>query len=180
MRRLCRRYICPMATLFHVSETPDIARFDPRPDNHGAHVVWAIDISHLPNYLLPRDCPRVCLRRTRVVHSEHEERRLCGQDHAIYVETTWRDRIRDVELFCYAFDAHSFQCVDANAGYFQTRVSVVPRSIERIRNVEARIAAHSVALRDVESLLPVQDFAVRSSLEFSCIRMHNAGGLRNG
>lgn len=49
--------------LFHVSDQPDIALFQPRPAPRAPGVedavVWAVDEEHLPNYLLPRDCPRV-------------------------------------------------------------------------------------------------------------------------
>jgi hypothetical protein len=55
--------------LFHVSEKPAIAIFNPRlvpsPDTGvTGEVVWAVDEDHLPNYLLPRDCPRVTFRAT--------------------------------------------------------------------------------------------------------------------
>jgi len=50
--------------LYHVSEEDGITVFKPRlppSDDSGVRgeVVWAIDEEHLPNYLLPRDCPRV-------------------------------------------------------------------------------------------------------------------------
>jgi hypothetical protein len=53
-----------MQRLFHISDEPGIARFDPRPANEFDSsvvdaAVWAIDEEHLPNYLVPRDCPRV-------------------------------------------------------------------------------------------------------------------------
>ena len=49
--------------LVHVSETPGIARFEPRPSElHHEPVVWAIDDVLLHLYLSPRDCPRVCFR----------------------------------------------------------------------------------------------------------------------
>lgn len=48
--------------LFHVSEDSGIEVFEPRPaalfPNLGP-VVWAVAESHLVNYLLPRECPRV-------------------------------------------------------------------------------------------------------------------------
>ena len=51
-----------MPRLFHVSEDPTIARFEPRPvaspdSGVTGDAVWAVAESHLPNYLLPRDCP---------------------------------------------------------------------------------------------------------------------------
>ena len=51
--------------LFHVSEEGNIGVFHPRlplrkdlPADVG--LVWAIDEKHLPNFLTPRNCPRVC------------------------------------------------------------------------------------------------------------------------
>ena len=56
-----------MPRLFHVSERPGIARFEPRlpPTANAAvrtPVVWVVDEAHLPNYLVPRECPRVAFR----------------------------------------------------------------------------------------------------------------------
>jgi hypothetical protein len=52
--------------LFHVSEEPGIHTFEPRPaprrSNVKGDVVWAVDELRLPNYLLPRACPRVTYR----------------------------------------------------------------------------------------------------------------------
>ena len=50
--------------LFHVSEEPDIQVFEPRLParkdlNQKIGLVWAIDEKRLPNFLTPRDCPRV-------------------------------------------------------------------------------------------------------------------------
>jgi len=50
--------------LFHVSEESDIEVFHPRnPDRNDLDktvgLVWAIDEKRLPNFLTPRNCPRV-------------------------------------------------------------------------------------------------------------------------
>ena len=50
--------------LFHVSEEADITVFHPslptRTDlDPAVGLVWAIDEARLPNFLTPRDCPRV-------------------------------------------------------------------------------------------------------------------------
>jgi hypothetical protein len=50
--------------LFHISEEPNIALFEPRPspsffESITGDVVFAISDELLHNYLLPRDCPRV-------------------------------------------------------------------------------------------------------------------------
>jgi hypothetical protein len=53
--------------VYHVSDQIGITLFEPRPAPERSvvigDVVWAVDEKHLPNYLLPRDCPRVCLCR---------------------------------------------------------------------------------------------------------------------
>lgn len=50
--------------LYHVSEEPNIELFEPRLPNRNdldkkVGLVWAIDENRLPNFLTPRDCPRV-------------------------------------------------------------------------------------------------------------------------
>lgn len=50
--------------LFHVSEEENIKILEPRLPNRNAldktfGLVWAIDEERLPNFLTPRDCPRV-------------------------------------------------------------------------------------------------------------------------
>ena len=50
--------------LFHVSEEENIEVFEPRLPNRNdldknVGLVWAIDEARLPNFLTPRDCPRI-------------------------------------------------------------------------------------------------------------------------
>lgn len=81
--------MCPADDLvFHVSETPAIARFEPRAREIGHPVVWAIDDLHLPNYWLPRDCPRVCVRSGSCDDQALLESMLGASAHAIYVEAS--------------------------------------------------------------------------------------------
>ena len=58
--------------LFHFSDDPDIAQFEPRPvrvpverpagrEWLNGPLVWAIDDWHQPLYLFPRECPRILL-----------------------------------------------------------------------------------------------------------------------
>ncbi|WP_445491086.1 DUF6886 family protein [Niallia sp. 03133] len=51
--------------IFHVSEENDIQVFHPRLPNRKdldqtKGLVWAIEENCLPNFLTPRNCPRVC------------------------------------------------------------------------------------------------------------------------
>ena len=50
--------------LFHVSEENNIEVFNPRSPTRNdldkcVKLVWAIDEARLPNFLTPRNCPRV-------------------------------------------------------------------------------------------------------------------------
>jgi hypothetical protein len=52
--------------VWHFSEEPGIAQFEPRTGAAGAPdeaLVWAIDAEHAPSYWFPRDCPRVTFWR---------------------------------------------------------------------------------------------------------------------
>jgi hypothetical protein len=160
--------------IFHVSETPNIARFEPRPTDDGRFVVWAIDEIHLPNYVLPRECPRVCVRAGAGASAHDIVSLLDGHAHVIYVETAWRERIAASSLFIYEFASESFACTDTNAGYFQSRAPAIPIGMFTINAIESDLRKRSVALRYVELLWPIHDAVVQTKLEFSCIRMHNA------
>jgi hypothetical protein len=162
--------------LFHVSERGGISAFVPRISEQGEAVVWAIDEAHLPNYLLPRECPRVCVRANRGTPS-HEL--LVGGSHAIYVENEWRERIERVVLYCYVFDGADFICADENAGYFHSKNLVKPLRVECISNVVKALAARNVSLQFIDALWPKSSAAQHSGLEFSCIRMRNASGVQS-
>ena len=46
--------------LYHFSEDPSIAQFEPRTATAGAaheKLVWAVDAEHADLYLFPRECP---------------------------------------------------------------------------------------------------------------------------
>ena len=76
LRRYC---VVERMKLFHISDEPGVHVFMPRrataAPGLGA-VVWAVDDAHLPNYLLPRDCPRVIL--TATARSSPDDRQRFG------------------------------------------------------------------------------------------------------
>jgi hypothetical protein len=173
------------ATLFHVSEDGAIARFEPRPLPKGAvgvgadeRIVWGIDASHLHNYLLPRDCPRVTFYvRPDRVQTLVDEPLLAGTtaSRVIAVESAWLERIRTIPLFCYEFPPTGFACIDANAGYFVSRVPVTPAHVRPIGDPLIELARHDVELRMMPSLWKLHDAVIASpNVSYSIIRMRNA------
>jgi hypothetical protein len=167
--------------LWHVSEDPGIERFDPRPPPSKVtgvvfDCVWTVDERHLVNYLLPRDCPRVCYYS--LPESRPEDVALLldgkGERHVVAIEAGWLERARSTALTLYAFAPDDFECVDAGAGYFVARRSQRARGKETVREPLAELAARGAQLVVLDSLHALCDAVVASSLQFSAIRMRNA------
>ena len=171
-------------TLFHVSDIPDIARFEPRPvapvsvtllTPEGA-VVWAVDEAHLQNYLLPRDCPRVTFYALPDSTPADIER-LLGQTTAKYVvaiESRWLKAVASQRLYQYELSGQTFTVIDAGAGYYVSREPVTPRTVRPIDDLLEELLTRDVELRVMPSLWRLRDAVVPSTLQFSIIRMRNA------
>jgi len=161
--------------LFHVSEEPGITRFDPRASEYTEDlVVWAIEESRVVNYLVPRDCPRVTFYAGRDASAVDVERFLGASTAVVAVEDGWLDRLRACRLYRYLMPPDTFECLDACAGYFVSRVAVVPSRVEAIEDPIVEIARRGVELRFLPNLWALRDAVVASSLQFSMIRMRNA------
>ena len=166
--------------LFHLSELADVERFDPRPADPRVwalrDVVWAIDEAHLHNYLLPRDCPRVTFYALPA-SSPEDVARLLGQSTARYVvaiESRWFPEVRRQRLYQYRLPAATFTPLDPGAGYYVSRVPVVPLSVALLDDLLGELLARDVELRVMPSLWKLRDAVVASTLQYSCIRMRNA------
>ena len=166
--------------LFHVSDQPDIALFQPRPAPRApavdGEVVWAVDEEHLPNYLLPRDCPRVTF--CPMLGSTPEDvARLMGYSTArrvIAIESDWLPIVRSTRLYLYHLPPVPFIVQDAGAGYYVARQEVAPLDVTVVEDLLDALRQRDVELRITPSLWPLADAVVASSLEFSNIRMRNA------
>ena len=161
--------------LFHVSEELGIELFEPRPSDYVAEpVVWAITADRLHNYLLPRDCPRVTYYAGSETSAADVERFLGSSAAVVAVESDWFERVRTCRLCCYHLPSETFECIDECAGYFVSRVAVVPARVEVIDDPIAELLKRGIELRFVPDLWPLRDAVVQSTLQFSIIRMRNA------
>ncbi len=167
--------------LFHVSEEAGIARFDPRPvpspdSGVTGDAVWAVDEAHLPNFFLPRDCPRVTYGVGK--RTTHEDRaRFFAHSTAqriVAVESRWAPAILACTLFVYEMAPANFALALEEAGYYIARTAVVPIGMIEIRDLIGEMLRREVDLRFVPDLWPLADAVVASTLEFSNIRMKNA------
>lgn len=168
-------------TLFHISDQPDIPRFDPRPapgpnPTQAGSMVWAIDQQHLHNYLLPRDCPRITFYALPESNPEDVSRLLSysSASYIVAIETVWLPEVRSRRLYCYGLPGASFTPIDVGAGYYISREPVIPRAVTAIDDLLGELLRHGVELRIMPSLWPLYDAVVASTLQFSIIRMRNA------
>ena len=160
--------------LFHVSEEEGIERFEPRwSEIARQNVVWAIDADHLRNYLLPRECPRVTYYAGPQTMAVDVERFLGKSNAVVAIESGWFERLRSCRLFCYHLPPDTFECIDECAGYFVSRLPVVPARVEVLDDLILELLKRGVELRFVPNLWPLRDAVVASTLQFSLIRMRN-------
>ena len=165
--------------LVHVSEDPGIARFDPRPPPSPdagvtGEAVWAVAESHLPNYLLPRDCPRICFRRGPATTDADAARILGDAARVIAFEAAWLERVRTCALTLYEMPGATFAEALPEAGYWISREAVVPTGVSTVRDGLAALAAAGAEVRVLQDFWGLRDAVVASSLQFSIIRTRNA------
>lgn len=170
--------------LFHISDDRGIFRFEPRPapasSNLNGNFVWAVDEDHLPNYLLPRDCPRVCFARSSATTETDATRFLeySQSNRVIAVEWNWMKRICESALYIYSLPSETFECIDSGAGYYVSPVAIRPIASKAVDDVLAELSRRNIELRFMHDLWPLHDAIANSSLEFSMIRMRNASKKR--
>lgn len=167
-------------TLYHLSENGTIERLEPRiPDAGGDPLVWAIDAEHMRNYLVPRDCPRVTFYATDKTSLADREQFLGESRAVIAVESAWLTRITQCRLYRYVLPNDTFSCVDPGAGYYVSRVTVVPTSVELIPDPLDELLRQGVEVRVLSSLWALHDTVAASTLQFSMIRMRNTTATRS-
>ena len=173
-----------MSALFHVSEDGSIGRFHPRPPPEESglteHVVWAVDEARLPNYLFPRDCPRVTFSPRADSRPEHVARLIgvSGAARVVAIEAAWFERAIATPLSLYELPADTFRVLDAGAGYYVSSAPVTPKAATRLDNPLLALLQRDVEVRVVPSLWPLRDAVVASTLQFSVIRFRNAAPRR--
>jgi len=170
-----------MRTLLHFSENPDIRLFAPHVPETAAvedrtPMVWAVDEEHAPGFWFPRHAPRACCWANEKPLSA-VGRSLLGlgarsRMHAL--EGVWLEHMRACRLYAYRFDAAPFALYNRDAGYFATRETIAPLSVEPVGDLLAKHAEAGIELRIVPNLWPVIDAIVESGLDFSIIRKMNA------
>ena len=166
--------------LFHVSEEPDIPRFYPRlPARRDLDptvgLVWALDEEHLPNFLTPRECPRVAYRMDAHTTPEDAQRFFSpGSRHVVVIEHDWFPTMLHTVLYLYAFQPEGFSLQDATAGYYVSTTAQTPLSCTAIPDIFQAQFQRKVELRLVDNLWETADAVRHSTLQWSLCRMRSA------
>lgn len=155
--------------LLHFSEDPSIERFVPhvaataqQPEAY----VWAVDALNSPCYWFPRQCPRVCSWGATDVDGTRV--------HA--VEERWLSTIRVTTLWAYRFAAADFEPFGErpHAHVATRRVEPLGSPVE-VGDLVSLHERHGIELLVLPELEPYFSGVRERGLEFSAIRMSNAG-----
>ncbi|GIP49373.1 hypothetical protein IM700_010110 [Paenibacillus sp. DXFW5] len=163
--------------LYHFSDNPDIQRFEPRMIYEETEAkVWAIDEFHAPHYFFPRECPRVCVWPEEYTTEADLNLFFCMSttQRIIAIESAWYDQVSNGHIYRYSFNPDDFVLHEPNAGYYISSVSVVPSNVERIDDLIGSITDLGIEFRVTPSLKPLKDLVLKSSLNYSMIRLRNA------
>jgi Family of unknown function (DUF6886) len=162
--------------LWHVSENPAIARFDPHVSATATSReprVWAVDTRHLPLYWFPRACPRATFWARHETTPEDAEL-LAGASRVHAIEKGWLERLHDTRVLAYRLPEQTFAPDPEVGGYWLSRQPVAPIEIVELGDLVARHKQAGIDLRVVPNLWLLWDRIVSSRLEFSGIRLRNA------
>ncbi|MGF9979281.1 DUF6886 family protein [Viridibacillus arvi] len=164
--------------LFHVSEEQNIEVFEPRiPSRQDLdqtiRLVWAINEKCLPNFLTPRNCPRVCFHSNALTSKVDKTRYLSSSpsNHVVVIENKWLQKMKNTKLYLYEFDSMEFNLFDENAGYYVSEKNQVPINCIEITDLIGALSNRNVELKTVDSLWQLHDEVQHSTLGFSMCRM---------
>lgn len=167
--------------LFHVSEEPDIQVFKPRLPtrrdlDQTVGLVWAIDEARLPNFLTPRDCPRVAYHAGNQTTDCDKNQFFSSSSvsHVIVIENSWFHTMKDTTLYLYEFDTKDFVLQDDIAGYYVATTTQYPKKKYVLADLFAELFARKVEIRIIDNLWDIADAVKTSTLNWSLCRMGNA------
>ena len=166
--------------LYHISEEEDIQYFHPRISKEQwnyENYVWAIDEEKIHNYLLPRECPRICidLEKIKININWLEKFPIENQKAIVFVPDYWKENILLCTLFKYEFDNSNFKLIDKIAGYYVSRKVEVPIRKFEIKNCEQELTNSNAILITLKraQMLEIKEKVVKDLNDFSIIKWNN-------
>lgn len=164
--------------LFHVSEESDIKQFEPRIPTRTdldpkKGLVWAINEKCLPNFLTPRNCPRVCYHVGEHTSEADKLTYFSSKSclHVVVIEHKWFEVMQNTKLYLYEFNASEFSLLDENAGYFISEKTRIPIRKIAVANLFDEHFRRNVELRLVDNLWDISREIQKTTLNWSLCRM---------
>ena len=159
-----------------MSEDPTLEVFSPHHNELHASdepLVWAVDARFMWLYWFPRDCPRACWSANDGTTEDDIEHWLDGDRtrRVAVIESAWLERMRTVKLYAYRMPPETFEPWDR---FFASRETVVPLELVDLGDLLARHADAGIELRIAPALYPLWDNVIRTTLDYSGIRLRNA------
>lgn len=170
----------PTQRLFHVSEEPNIAEFAPRIPHrkdldNSKGLVWALNEKCLPNFLTPRDCPRVAYHAHEGTSADDVSAFFCSSSrHTVTIEHGWYERMTKTSLFLYEFEASNFYLQDKVAGFYVSEHTEKPISVTKIDDLFGELFKRDVEVRMLNRLWLLAEEVKKSTLNWLLCRMANA------
>lgn len=166
--------------LFHISEENNIEPFLPRISKkqwNYEKYVWAINEEKLHNYLLPRECPRICINLEKIkkpvdwltVFS------LEKQKAVIFIPNNWVAKAQNRTLLRYEFDKNNFSLIDEIAGYYVSRSIEHPIHKVELKNCEQELVNSKIKLIPLDkiNMIEIKEKVLNELESFSIIKWSN-------
>lgn len=166
--------------LFHVSEESNINLFKPikpyRKDmKDSPPLVWAINDTCLPNFLTPRDCPRVTYHRGDNTTEADIEKYFSSNEssHVIAIEHKWFEVMKSTTLYLYEVNDTNFYLQDSIAGYYVSEKEEIPINKIAINDLFDELFKRKIEIRLIPNLFKLCEEIKETSLKWSMCRMGN-------
>lgn len=170
--------------LFHVSEESDITLFKPikpyRKDmENSPPLVWAINERCLPNFLTPRNCPRVTYHVRKGTKMEDRDKYFSSRDikHVVAIEHKWFEVMNNTTLYIYEFDSTNFYLQDEIAGYYVSEKTEIPINRIVINDLFEELFKRKIEIKLIPNLIELSGKIKKTSLNWSMCRIGNAQKL---
>ena len=162
--------------LFHVSEESDITEFVPRIPyrknvDQSKGIVWSLTEPALPNWLTPRNCPRVGYRAVEETTQEDIARFFSSSSrHCVAIEHGWHTKMLDTTLYVYEFDPANFY-FDEAAGFYVSAHIEIPIGVAKYENLFEELFKRNIEVRVLNNLWQLGESVQKSTLKWSLCRM---------
>lgn len=166
--------------LFHISEEKDISLFVPRKPSRAdmqasPPLVWAINEECIPNFLTPRNCPRVTYYATEKTSAAERARFFSSHsNHVVAIENEWYKQMCETALYLYEFNPEAFYLQDAVAGYYVSETAQKPIAKTVVTDLFFELFRRNIEVRILPELITLKNQVLLSGLPYSLCRMANA------